>query len=160
MLKYRHRHKNIKEQKDSCILFNHHSVSFQFALLVKMCLTQLEHLRTTIELLNKVQTHVVEVEMVRWKRSQQMAGNGAVFNSNLDSIQEWCEWITELNWNTRQHAKEVERHIMKLNLNIEQPVLEQATQMIAQVTQMLSTLVTSTFVIEKQPPQVMKTNTR
>lgn len=29
-----------------------------------------------------------------------------------------------------------------------------------QITQLLSSLVTSTFIIEKQPPQVMKTNTR
>lgn len=31
---------------------------------------------------------------------------------------------------------------------------------ISQVTQLLSSLVTSTFIVEKQPPQVMKTNTR
>lgn len=30
----------------------------------------------------------------------------------------------------------------------------------SQITQLLSSLVTSTFIIEKQPPQVMKTNTR
>lgn len=31
---------------------------------------------------------------------------------------------------------------------------------LSEMTQLLSSLVTSTFIIEKQPPQVMKTNTR
>ena len=35
-----------------------------------------------------------------------------------------------------------------------------ATSHVCRITELLSNLVTGTFVIEKQPPQVMKTNTR
>lgn len=88
-----------------------------------------------------------------------MAGNGAPFNSNLDSIQEWCENLAELIWLTRQQIKEAER--LKQKFGLEPPTIQDILpQLNSQITQLLSSLVTSTFIIEKQPPQVMKTNTR
>lgn len=45
--------------------------------------------KETVHLLNKLQSQVLDEELIRWKREQQLAGNGAVFNSNLDTIQEW-----------------------------------------------------------------------
>lgn len=98
--------------------------------------------------------------MFRWKRDQQLAGNGANFASNnLDSIQEWCESLAELIWQTRQQIKEAER--LKQKFQCEPPgIRDTLPSLNTQITQFLSSLVTSTFIIEKQPPQVMKTNTR
>lgn len=99
------------------------------------------------------------IYLFRWKRDQQLAGNGALFNSNLDSIQEWCESLAELIWLNRQQIKEAER--LKQKFALEPPGMQDILPTLnAQITQLLSSLVTSTFIIEKQPPQVMKTNTR
>ncbi|KAJ8931548.1 hypothetical protein NQ314_015519, partial [Rhamnusium bicolor] len=118
-----------------------------------------EKLKETFQLLTQLQTHVLDEELIRWKREQQLAGNGANFNSNLNTIQEWCESLAELIWLNRQQIKEVER--LKQKLALDPPgVADVLPQLLAEITQLLSTLVTSTFIIEKQPPQVMKTNTR
>ncbi|KAG6462568.1 hypothetical protein O3G_MSEX013341 [Manduca sexta] len=81
--------------------------------------------------------------------------------SNLNTIQEWCELLADLIWSTRQQVNNVTRINTKTIVELRQPHLaEMLDDMSKQVTGLLSTLVTSTFVIEKQPPQVMKTNTR
>lgn len=67
--------------------------------------------------------------------------------------------MAELIWLNRQQIKEVDR--LKQKLALDPPgVPDVLPQLLAEITQLLSTLVTSTFIIEKQPPQVMKTNTR
>lgn len=70
-----------------------------------------------------------------------------------------CESLAELIWMNRQQIKEAER--LKQKLSLDPPgMTDVLPQLNAQITQLLSSLVTSTFIIEKQPPQVMKTNTR
>lgn len=59
----------------------------------------------------------------------------------------------------RQQIKEAER--LKQKLALDPPgVTDVLPELNIRITQLLSSLVTSTFIIEKQPPQVMKTNTR
>lgn len=111
----------------------------------------------TFRLLNLLQSQVLDEELIRWKREQQLAGNGAPFNNNLDTIQEWCEALAEVIWQNRQQIKRVE--MLRAQLPIGQPS-DAITTLKSQITSLLSSLVTSTFIIEKQPPQVMKTNTR
>lgn len=48
-----------------------------------------DKLKETFQMLNALQSQVLDEELIRWKREQQLAGNGAIFNSNLDTIQEW-----------------------------------------------------------------------
>lgn len=57
--------------------------------LVQLRLTLSEKLKETFLLLSKLQGQVLDEELIRWKREQQLNGNGASFNSNLDTIQEW-----------------------------------------------------------------------
>ena len=61
-------------------------------------------------------------------------------------------------WTTRQHVKDLERLKSGLQDNSSVPISTQ--QLTGEITDLLSNLVTGTFIIEKQPPQVMKTNTR
>ncbi|CAH0557720.1 unnamed protein product [Brassicogethes aeneus] len=129
------------------------------ATLMQMKLSLSENLKSIIQELGLVQTHVLDEELIRWKREQQLAGNGAHFNTTtLDTIQEWCENLAELIWTARQQIKETEA--IKQKFPLELPIQDILPQLQVEVTQLLSTLVTSTFIIEKQPPQVMKTNTR
>lgn len=67
--------------------------------------------------------------------------------------------MAEIIWLNRTQIKEVER--LKQKLALDPPgVPDMLPALNSQITQSLSSLVTSTFIIEKQPPQVMKTNTR
>merc|ERR1719414_2198670 len=77
---------------------------------------------------------------------------------SLETIQEWCESLATIIWSTRQHVKELERLKSSLQDNSSVPISTQ--QLTGEITDLLSNLVTGTFIIEKQPPQVMKTNTR
>lgn len=95
----------------------------------------------------------------RWKRAQQLAGNGFEMPNNLNTIQSWCESCAELLWSSRQKINQVID--LKQNLSLEPPgVQDKLPDLISLVTSLLSSLVTSTFIVEKQPPQVVKTNTR
>lgn len=129
------------------------------ATLLQLRINLVEKLKDTYALLKGLQAIILEEELINWKREQQLAGNGETFNNNLDTIQEWCEYLAEFIWHTRQHCKSIDNLKNKLNLNHDQ-VLDIIPQLIVEITQLLSHLVTSTFIIEKQPPQVMKTNTR
>uniref|UniRef100_A0A6M2DHU1 Signal transducer and activator of transcription n=1 Tax=Xenopsylla cheopis TaxID=163159 RepID=A0A6M2DHU1_XENCH len=152
---------NIEEEKK--IRYNKEmleaSLNQMVARLLELRLSLVDKLKGSIDLVDKLQRKVLEDELIRWKREQQLAGNGAAFNSNLDSIQEWCESLAEIIWLNRTQIKEVER--LKQKLALDPPgVPDMLPALNSQITQSLSSLVTSTFIIEKQPPQVMKTNTR
>ncbi|XP_014206630.1 signal transducer and activator of transcription 5B isoform X2 [Copidosoma floridanum] len=147
--------KKIRRQKEQQEQHLNHKVTT----LLQLRLTLAEKLKDTISKLHVLQARILDDELIRWKRDQQLAGNGANFINNLDAIQEWCETLAELIWLNRQQVKEVER--LKQRFTLEPAgVQDILPNLNAQVTQLLSSLVTSTFIIEKQPPQVMKTNTR
>merc|ERR1712018_383798 len=108
----------------------------------------------------KVQNVVLERELIQWKREQQLAGNG--FNNNvahLEVIQEWCEGLAQIVWNLKQQVKQLGNLREKINSNAGQSS-DKLKHLIEMITESLTNLVTGTFIIEKQPPQVMKTNTR
>ncbi|XP_020283532.1 signal transducer and activator of transcription 5B isoform X3 [Pseudomyrmex gracilis] len=132
----------------------------KLASIVQMCLQLYEKLRDTIDRLHTLQSRILDDELIRWKRDQQLSGNGASFALHLlDTIQEWCEWLAELIWSTRSQIKEAER--LRIRFSVDRPVMRETFMPLNNhITSLLSSLVTSTFIIEKQPPQVMKTNTR
>lgn len=47
--------------------------------------------KETLMIIENLQAKVLDDELIRWKREQQLAGNGVPFHSNLDSIQ--VSWI-------------------------------------------------------------------
>ncbi len=106
----------------------------------------------------EVQAQVLDKELIRWKREQQLHGNGCPMQSNLEAIQEWCEGLAEIIWAIRQQVRQLEGLREKLGDPGNSANL--LPDLLAGVTELLSNLVTGTFIIEKQPPQVMKTNTR
>jgi len=106
----------------------------------------------------EVQAQVLDKELINWKREQQLAGNGLNMTLSLESLQEWCEGLANIIWTMRQQIKQLEL----LNAQIADPATEAnlLPELLSGITDLLSNLVTGTFIIEKQPPQVMKTNTR
>jgi signal transducer and activator of transcription 5B len=81
------------------------------------CKTELEEkITTTVTDLTVLQSKVLDEELTRWKREQQLAGNGAPLTNNLDTLQSWCEDLAELIWHNRHQLKEVER--LKQNIPV------------------------------------------
>ncbi|XP_059526194.1 signal transducer and activator of transcription 5B isoform X3 [Myotis daubentonii] len=112
----------------------------------------------TLQLLRKQQTVILDDELIQWKRRQQLAGNGGPPEGSLDVLQSWCEKLAEIIWQNRQQIRRAE-HLCQ-QLPIPGPVEEMLAEVNATITDIISALVTSTFIIEKQPPQVLKTQTK
>lgn len=124
-------------------------------------LNVVDNLRKTIQLTSQIQDKVLHKYLTQWKINQGFAGNGAagMSASNLDTIQTWCESLAEIIWATKDQIRLAMK--AKAKLNIEEPNLPDfLPQTLVEITNLLKSLITTTFIIEKQPPQVMKTNTR
>ncbi|XP_066554522.1 signal transducer and activator of transcription 5B isoform X1 [Amia ocellicauda] len=112
----------------------------------------------TLQLLRKQQTIILDDELIQWKRRQQLAGNGGPPEGGLDVLQSWCEKLAETIWQNRQQIRRAEH--LRQQLPIPGPIEELLTELNGTITDIISALVTSTFIIEKQPPQVLKTQTK
>uniref|UniRef100_A0A3Q0RXL6 Signal transducer and activator of transcription n=1 Tax=Amphilophus citrinellus TaxID=61819 RepID=A0A3Q0RXL6_AMPCI len=112
----------------------------------------------TLQLLRKQQTIILDDELIQWKRRQQLAGNGGPPEGGLDILQSWCEKLAETIWQNRQQIRRAEH--LRQQLPIPGPIEELLNELNSTITDIISTLVTSTFIIEKQPPQVLKTQTK
>ncbi|XP_065323270.1 signal transducer and activator of transcription 5B-like isoform X2 [Gordionus sp. m RMFG-2023] len=116
-----------------------------------------EQLLKTQNLLLDFMNTVINEELIKWKINQKLSGSGVPFDDNLNQIQKWFEQISDVAWRNRKQIKRLlsfqnqfailEHNDMLHNLN-------------SNILKILSSLVYDTFVIEKQPPQVLKTNTR
>lgn len=84
-------------------------------------------------------------------------GNGATFVNNFDAIQVLCEGLAELIWLTRQQAKRVEQLKRAQELHEPPGVEDHLPHVMNRLNSLLTELVSSTFVIEKQP-QIVKIN--
>ncbi|XP_061565284.1 signal transducer and activator of transcription 5B-like isoform X1 [Cololabis saira] len=128
------------------------------ATLQKYRLDLAEQHQQTLVLLRKQQNLILDDELIQWKRRQQLAGNGGPSEGGLDVLQSWCEKLADLIWQNRQQIRRCEHLTQQLPLP--GPMEELLGKLNADVTDVISALVTSTFIIEKQPPQVLKTQTK
>lgn len=113
--------------------------------------------RNVTERLNEVQKVVIHKRLGKWQRDQALAGNGAPLPINaLDEIQGWFEELADLIWSTRTLIDT----IRKSNLPVQGQGNDLFEGLYREVTTLLQNLIVSGFIVEKQPPQVMKTNTR
>ncbi|XP_070535764.1 signal transducer and activator of transcription 5B-like isoform X3 [Ptychodera flava] len=112
----------------------------------------------TFNILEELLNTTLEDQLVQWKRRQQLSGIGGPPEGNLDQIQQWCENLAELIWQNRQQIKKID--LLRQQLPMKCPGPDLLPQLHNTITSLLSTLVTSTFIIEKQPPQVLKKDTK
>ncbi|XP_022086658.1 signal transducer and activator of transcription 5A-like isoform X2 [Acanthaster planci] len=111
----------------------------------------------TFMMLSNVQSKVLGDELKIWKRQQQLAGIGGSPEGSLDVLQSWCEALAEVTWQNRQQLQRIE--MLKQQVPMNAPA-QDVPDLSNNFTGLLSALVSSTFVIEKQPPQVLKKETR
>lgn len=91
-------------------------------------------------------------ELKNWQHNQALAGNGAPFRDNLDDIQGCIELLFE---------KIGKIHDLCTAMQVMRPDNgDDAAELMNRVRAARQMLVLSSFIVEKQPPQVMKTNTR
>lgn len=110
--------------------------------------------------LEALQHHVLEEQLITWKRQQQLAGNGAPFEGSLETLGQWCESLADLIWQNRQQISKMELLRAQLPINIPDGRQDLLPMLERTITGLLTSLVTSTFIIEKQPPQVLKKDSR
>ncbi|XP_033732958.1 signal transducer and activator of transcription 5B-like isoform X3 [Pecten maximus] len=117
--------------------------------------------RDTFDGLEELQKMVVDKELIAWKRKQQLSGNGVRFDTQLlDVLQQWCEALAEMIWKNRQQILGVEILRQKLPIDIPNGTPDLVPELNQKITGLLSSLVTSTFIVECQPPQVLKKESR
>ncbi|XP_055616698.1 signal transducer and transcription activator isoform X3 [Toxorhynchites rutilus septentrionalis] len=151
----------LREHARSTLAQQERQVNESVTIITGKRLNLVDNLRKTIQLTSQVQDKVLHKYLTQWKINQGFAGNGAagMSSSNLDTIQTWCETLAEIIWTTKDQIRLAMKS--KSKLNIEEPNLPDfLPQCLVEVTNLLKGLITTTFIIEKQPPQVMKTNTR
>ncbi|XP_053210534.1 signal transducer and activator of transcription 5B-like isoform X2 [Panonychus citri] len=99
-----------------------------------------------------IQTSVLDDWVESFRLTQQSAGNGAHFDNNLDLIQTFCETLGGI-WLKLRTQLDL---MSKYGTSRDAEYLE----MRHEVDNMIGQLVKRTFIVEKQPPQVLKTQTR
>lgn len=108
-----------------------------------------------------IQHVILNEHLPRWKLEQQFANNGSKIETySLDQIQTWVEKLTSITWRIRNQLRGLYLlFISKCGQNVHRD-FDILNQLGLDVVKSLETLILNTFVVEKQPPQVMKTNTR
>uniref|UniRef100_A0A4W6CTL8 Signal transducer and activator of transcription n=1 Tax=Lates calcarifer TaxID=8187 RepID=A0A4W6CTL8_LATCA len=101
----------------------------------------------TLQLLRKQQTIILDDELIQWKRRQQLAGNGGPPGGR-------CEKLAETIWQNRQQIRRAEH--LRQQLPIPGPIEELLNELNSTITDIISALVTSTFIIEKHLPATVR----
>lgn len=106
-----------------------------------------------------IQNKILYDYLPRWHHEQQLINNGVQLESiSLDLIQSWIERIVDIIWRIKNQIKGLQLTLTdKQNVPFNQEHLE---HFVTDINRALENLILNSFVVEKQPPQVMKTNTR
>lgn len=123
------------------------------------CIELLSAIGITTKLIDELQQIVIQKRLSKWQREQVLAGNGGPYPFNaLDEIQQWFEALAEIIWNSRSLVDNMRcRGNFPFNGD---DFVHQFEEHYNNINNLLQNLIVSSFIVEKQPPQVMKTNTR
>ncbi|XP_066527253.1 signal transducer and activator of transcription 6 isoform X2 [Hoplias malabaricus] len=117
----------------------------------QVCAKKRVHLlQEALHSLEQCQTHLIHsIESWRWEQLRSTIG--LPFDDNLVPLQTWCEQLLGVNSNLRQELMLVKR---------DHGGAEHFHQLEEKLNQLLKTLIQSSLVVEKQPPQVIKTQSK
>lgn len=104
---------------------------------------------------DEVHKVVIDQKIKEWQRSQALAGNGAPLPDNLKDIQTCIENLLQL----LRKLFEAAQIIVQLNMCSDEDKVK-IHRIGETLTIIREHIIVSSFIVEKQPPQVMKTNTR
>lgn len=131
------------------------------ALIIKqISIDLLQSLHEIITEIENVLNTVIVKRLGRWQREQAFIGNGAKFQTNaLDHIQEWYKKLAKLIWTTQSSCGDIRKLNASSKITMDD-MDEKVKRFYTRVTQLLQQLIVSGYIVEKQPNQVIKTNTR
>lgn len=115
------------------------------------------NVRSVIEMLEKGQLFI-DNQFAKWQRDRASFSRSAQLMPNqLDEFQTWCEELFELIIRIKSTNEKLCRTILIGSQNKSKEIFEVPQK---QITSLLQNLIASAFIVEQQPPQVLKTNTR
>uniref|UniRef100_A0A672J7E8 Signal transducer and activator of transcription n=1 Tax=Salarias fasciatus TaxID=181472 RepID=A0A672J7E8_SALFA len=114
--------------------FNVNTMSTQRFQLLKECVDCLDHCQT--QLISRLKA---------WRLEQHKSAIGLPFDENLNPLQTWCEQLLGMNGNLRQELMLIGERILDLQERLEH---------------LMQTLIESALIVDKQPPQVIKTQSK
>ncbi|XP_027026124.1 signal transducer and activator of transcription 6 isoform X2 [Tachysurus fulvidraco] len=112
--------------------------------------SRLQLLQEAVCNLEQCQTRLIH-RIKSWRWEQLRSTIGRSFDENLLPLQTWCEQLLGVNGNLRQELMLVKR---------EHGSGEQIHKLEESLNHLLQTLIQSSLVVEKQPPQVIKTQSK
>ncbi|KAI1892222.1 hypothetical protein AGOR_G00131090 [Albula goreensis] len=107
-------------------------------------------LQEAVDCLEHCQSRLVH-RIKSWRREQHLSSIGAPFDDNLGPLQTWCEQLLGVNDKLRQEVILVGRDCLGA---------EPITELQERLRILLQTLVQSSLMVDKQPPQVIKTQSK
>ncbi|KAG4074001.1 hypothetical protein HA402_014206 [Bradysia odoriphaga] len=145
---------DLEQERRLVILQDYQNRKFLAMENIKGCAFDLnQNIVDVISQIDSVQKLLILSRLDKWHRSQALAGNGALLNKNsLDEMQLWFEKLAEIIWTTLC-CIESTCAINSITFSDANGVIEQAYN---DVTRLLVNLIESGFVVEDQPPQIMK----
>lgn len=105
-------------------------------------------LHETIVILQECQKRLIQ-RIKDWRWEQHQATIGAPFDENLTPLQTWCEQLLGVNVQLRQEV-----------ILVGQDHGSPFTELQERLVMLLKTLIQSSMVVDKQPPQVIKTQSK
>ncbi|XP_028415352.1 signal transducer and activator of transcription 5A-like isoform X2 [Dendronephthya gigantea] len=118
----------------------------------------IEKLKIQLEHFQEYQKSVLN-EIGNWRFQQKLAHCGYPEPGTLDEVKKHCESLAELEWRGYTHTTQVENLFLQVLQN--NPMeLNRMTELKNAYKNLLTQLIQGAFVIEKQPPQVLKTQTK
>ncbi|XP_063065443.1 signal transducer and activator of transcription 6 isoform X2 [Engraulis encrasicolus] len=112
--------------------------------------TRVQLLHETIAMLAECQKKLVQ-RIKDWRWEQHQATIGGPFNENLGPLQTWCEQLLGVNVQLRQE-------VILVGQDHGSP--EPFADLQERLVMLLKTLIQSSMVVDKQPPQVIKTQSK
>ncbi|KAM3617646.1 uncharacterized protein V6R79_009173 [Siganus canaliculatus] len=109
-----------------------------------MATERVQQLKACVDCLDQCQAQLIS-RLKKWRWEQHKAAIGHPFDDNLDPLQTWCEQLLGVNGKLRQELMLIGEPIPELQ---------------ERLGQLLQFLIQSSLVVEKQPPQVIKTQSK
>lgn len=139
---------NIHDLKGRCNNFESDSANFE----EQICRIA-KNINNIIDLLKRLHHSVIDKQLMKWRRDQALAVNGAAYSFNtLENIQSWFEQLADAIVITRSVCDE-----MRKGHNFQIETLDVQSN---ELRSLWEQLITSAIIVEKQPLQVMKVNSR
>ncbi|KAG5671135.1 hypothetical protein PVAND_001349 [Polypedilum vanderplanki] len=141
---------------------NEHNESVQQLLnfLKHKKLSLIDKLKIVIAETDGVQNTVLEKYLHEWLLSQRSIAMGGFIKTSirLETIQKWCEYLAEILWTVREQVKILRNSSQQMfQVYNDQILCDTLHEIFETVTKLVEKLIIRSFIIEKQPPQVIGT---